>query len=78
MKFTLFRFMLKETADAVESVEIVTAEGEYQILNRSELSYGYRSSSFQGMNNLAAITAVTFRLKVSKSAKKNQQEYLAR
>lgn len=71
-------FMLKETADAVECVEIITSEGKYQILKRSDLSFGYRSSSFQGMNELAAITAVTFRLKVSQSAKKKQQKYLER
>lgn len=70
--------MLKETGDAVESVEITTREGEFKILNRKELSFGYRSSPFQGMRDLAAITAVTFQLKFSESAKKNQQEYLQR
>ena len=69
---------MKETADAVESVEIMTREGEYVILNRSELGFGYRWSSFRDMKELAAITAVTFKLKVSKTAKKNQQEYMER
>ncbi|KAH6825880.1 hypothetical protein C2S53_001296 [Perilla frutescens var. hirtella] len=68
----------QETADAVESVEIITSEGQRMILRRSDLDFRYRWSSFQGMNNLAAITAVTFQLKLSKSAKKNQQEYLER
>ncbi|XP_042041421.1 UDP-N-acetylenolpyruvoylglucosamine reductase-like [Salvia splendens] len=68
----------QETADAVESVEIMMREGECMILNRSELDFGYRWSSFRNMKELAAITAVTFKLKVSESARKNQQEYLER
>ncbi|XP_057809593.1 uncharacterized protein LOC131023946 [Salvia miltiorrhiza] len=70
--------MLKETGDAVESVEIMTSEGEYKILKRGDLSFGYRWSSFQEMSDLAVITAVTFKLKVLEIAKKNQQEYLER
>ncbi|KAG6412450.1 hypothetical protein SASPL_125129 [Salvia splendens] len=66
----------QETADAVESVEIMTRDGEYMTLNRSELGFVYRWSSFRDMKELAAITAVTFKLKVSESAKKNQQIYL--
>ncbi|KAG6412448.1 hypothetical protein SASPL_125127 [Salvia splendens] len=68
----------QETADAVESVEIMTREGECVIFKRSELGFGYRWSSFQDMKELAAITAVTFTLKVSESEKKNQQEYMER
>ncbi|XP_041998337.1 UDP-N-acetylenolpyruvoylglucosamine reductase-like [Salvia splendens] len=53
----------QETADAVESVEIMTRDGEYMTLNRSELGFVYRWSSFRDMKELAAITAVTFKLK---------------
>ncbi|KAL3640432.1 hypothetical protein CASFOL_015400 [Castilleja foliolosa] len=70
--------LLSETAAAVESIEIVTTKGEYKTIKRSDLSFGYRSSPFQDMNDLAAITAVTFQLKASQSAKKRQQEYLKR
>lgn len=69
---------LKETSDVVDSVEIITAAGEYRIMKRTEITFGYRSSPFQGMNDLAGITAVTFRLKSSETAKKRQQEYLER
>lgn len=37
-------------------MEIITSDGEYQILHRDELTFGYRSSIFQDMN-LAAIVA---------------------
>ncbi|KAL8034487.1 hypothetical protein ABFS82_12G031800 [Erythranthe guttata] len=68
----------QETSEAVECVELITTKGEYQILEKNNLSFGYRSSPFQGMNDLAAITAVTFRLDFSQSSRKNQQEYLER
>ena len=57
--------MLKQTADVVDSVEIVTTDGKFQTLNRVDLSFGYRSSPFQDMEDLAAIAAVTFRQKHS-------------
>ncbi|GFP91152.1 UDP-n-acetylenolpyruvoylglucosamine reductase [Phtheirospermum japonicum] len=68
----------QETVGAVESIEIITTKGEYKTIKRRDLNFSYRSSPFQDMNDLAAITAVTFRLKVSQSAKKKQQEYLKR
>ncbi|KAL3844879.1 hypothetical protein ACJIZ3_002282 [Penstemon smallii] len=68
----------QETGDVVECVEMITKEGEYRVMERSELSFGYRISPFQGMKDLAAITCVTFRLKCSNSARKMQQEYLKR
>ncbi|KAL3844880.1 hypothetical protein ACJIZ3_002283 [Penstemon smallii] len=68
----------QESGDVVESVEIITTEGEYRVMDRSELSFGYRLSPFQGMKDLAAISCVTFRLKCSKSARRRQQEYLER
>lgn len=46
----------QETADTIDTVEIITSDGEYQILHRDELTFGYRSSIFQDMN-LAAIVA---------------------
>ncbi|XP_059670584.1 uncharacterized protein LOC132316091 [Cornus florida] len=68
----------QETADVIDSVEIVTNEGKFQTLNRIDLDFGYRLSPFQDMDNLAAIVAVTFRLKHSESARRRQQEYLER
>ncbi|GFQ02580.1 UDP-n-acetylenolpyruvoylglucosamine reductase [Phtheirospermum japonicum] len=69
---------VQETAGAVESIEIITTKGEYKTIKRRDLSFSYRSSPFQDMNDLASITTVTFRLKVSQSAKKKQQGYLKR
>ncbi|KAJ0042188.1 hypothetical protein Pint_18772 [Pistacia integerrima] len=66
----------QETADAIDSVDIVTVEGELRTLDRNDLKFGYRSSSFQDMEDLAAIVAVTFRLKELGSATRKQQEYL--
>lgn len=68
----------QEIADTIDTIEIVTIEGKFQKLNRSEINFGYRSSSFQDMDDLAAIVAVTFQLKCSQSARKRQQEYLER
>ncbi|CAL5326003.1 unnamed protein product [Camellia sinensis] len=66
----------QETADVIDSIEIVTTEGKFQILNRTDLNFGYRTSPFQDMEDLAAIVAVTFQLKHSESARRRQQEYL--
>ncbi|PSR87818.1 UDP-N-acetylenolpyruvoylglucosamine reductase [Actinidia chinensis var. chinensis] len=68
----------QETADIVDSVEIVTTGGQFQTLLRVDLSFGYRSSPFQDMQDLAAIAAVTFRLRHSESARRKQLEYLER
>ncbi|MCD7470966.1 hypothetical protein HAX54_011219 [Datura stramonium] len=58
--------------------EIITNEGESRMLKEEKLNFGYRLSPFQEMKDLASITAVTFRLKFSKTARERQQEYLAR
>ncbi|KAI8020511.1 UDP-N-acetylenolpyruvoylglucosamine reductase [Camellia lanceoleosa] len=68
----------QETADVIDSIEIVTTDGKFQILNRTDLNFGYRTSPFQDMEDLAAIVAVTFQLKHSESARRRQQEYLER
>ncbi|XWS75465.1 hypothetical protein CRYUN_Cryun01aG0090800 [Craigia yunnanensis] len=57
---------------------IVKTEGNFQTLNRVDLSFGYRSSPFQDMKDLAAIISVTFRLQSSVSARKRQLELLKR
>ncbi|KAK6927945.1 UDP-N-acetylenolpyruvoylglucosamine reductase, C-terminal [Dillenia turbinata] len=68
----------QETADVIESVEIVTMDGIFHTLRGNELNFGYRFSPFQIMENLAAITAVTFKLEHSESARRRQLEYLER
>lgn len=75
---TYSRFTLQETADFVDSIEIVTTGGELQRLNRMDLKFGYRLSPFQDMKDLAAIVAVTFRLKQSELARRRQIEHLER
>lgn len=69
---------MKETSNSIESIDIVTTEGKFQALDRVDLSFGYRSSPFQDMKDLAAIVAVTFRLQGSESARKRQQELMKR
>ncbi|CAL9126429.1 unnamed protein product [Musa acuminata var. zebrina] len=68
----------QETGDVVDSVEIVTMDGELQVLRRSELVFGYRWSAFQDMKDLAAIVAVTFRLTPSTAATERQRAFLER
>ncbi|KAM0945835.1 putative UDP-N-acetylmuramate dehydrogenase [Dioscorea sansibarensis] len=68
----------QETGDVIESVEIVTMDGELRVLGRSELDFGYRWSSFQEMDDLAAILAVTFRLSPAPSARDRQKAFLER
>ncbi|KAL5743301.1 hypothetical protein ACOSQ2_026417 [Xanthoceras sorbifolium] len=68
----------QETGDVIDSVDIVTVKGTIQRLERNDLNFGYRSSTFQDMEDLAAIVAVTFRLQQSGSARRKQQECLGR
>lgn len=75
--FLFFRFS-KETAGVIDSVDIVTLGGKLQRVSRNDLKFGYRSSSFQDMKDLAAIVAVTFQLQESISARRKQREYLER
>ncbi|KAM5549682.1 hypothetical protein ABKV19_000885 [Rosa sericea] len=68
----------QETADSVHSVDIITKDGKCHSLSRSDLNFGYRSSPFQVMQELAAIIAVTFKLQQSESAKRTLYEYMER
>ncbi|KAL5726114.1 hypothetical protein ACHQM5_009184 [Ranunculus cassubicifolius] len=68
----------QETADIIDSVEFVSNDGRYRTLNRNDLTFSYRRSSFQDMDDLAAIITVTFCLTPSATAKSQQQTYLAR
>lgn len=68
----------QETGDVIESVEIVATDGEVRVLGRSELAFGYRWSTFQEMADLAAITAVTFRLTPAATARERQRAFLER
>ena len=69
---------MKETADVVDSVEIVKNDGSFQTLNRIDLKFGYRTSPFKFMKDLGSIVAVMFKLQPSGSAKRRLQEYLER
>ncbi|KAK9091313.1 hypothetical protein Sjap_024490 [Stephania japonica] len=68
----------QETSDTVNSVEIVTIDGERRVFDRNNLAFGYRWSCFQEMEDLAAIVSVTFRLKASSLSRARQQDYMAR
>ncbi|CAA0830036.1 Unknown protein [Striga hermonthica] len=68
----------QETADKVESIEIMSTNGELKTMKIYDLSFGYRKSPFQDMKDFAVVTAVTFRLKASQSSMQKQQEYAKR
>ncbi|KAF8407804.1 hypothetical protein HHK36_006940 [Tetracentron sinense] len=68
----------QESADAIDSIEIVTAGGKFRTLKRADLSFGYRLSPFRNMEDMAAIVAVTFRLGHSALSKGRLQAYLGR
>lgn len=62
---------------ADENVKDLVKQGLLlQATEKSGLCFGCRSSPFQDMNDLAAITAITFILKSSQSARKMQQQHL--
>ncbi|KAL5557828.1 hypothetical protein UlMin_034039 [Ulmus minor] len=67
-----------ETANAVDSIDIITIDGMLRRLHRANLSFGYRSSPFQDMEDLATIVAATFWLQCSGASKAILQEYLDR
>lgn len=69
---------MQETGDVVQRVELLTRDGEIRIMERSELGFGYRWSSFQEMVDLAAIVAVTFKLMPAAEARERQRTYLER
>ncbi|MQL92150.1 hypothetical protein Taro_024763 [Colocasia esculenta] len=68
----------QETSDCIESVQISTTQGWVRVLDRDDLTFGYRRSCFQEMEDLAAILAVTFRLTPSVSALEQQRRFLER
>lgn len=61
-----------ETCDSLCSVEYVSEAGELRTLSRAELSFGYRSSSFQQW--AGAIAAARFALTANALARKRQIE----
>jgi len=63
-----------ETQNALESVDYITEEGELVHFPREELSFSYRTSSFQNM--MGAIVAATFALVPSEEASHLQKELL--
>ncbi|XP_031499840.1 uncharacterized protein LOC116264057 isoform X2 [Nymphaea colorata] len=68
----------QEISDVIESVEIITINGEHRLIGRNDLLFYYRQSSFQKMQDLAAIVAVTFHLTPSSTSKTKAEEYLSR
>lgn len=64
-----------ETADCLEEVDYIDAEGHRKQLKRSELDFSYRSSSFQKWNG--AIAAARFSLVKGEQTLQKQRELLA-
>lgn len=65
----------RETADCLEEVDYIDAEGRLKQLKRGELDFSYRSSSFQ--NWKGAIAAARFSLTKGEQALQKQRELLA-
>jgi UDP-N-acetylmuramate dehydrogenase len=63
-----------ETADSLESVLYLWKTGEMREYHRSELTFGYRTSSFQSMDG--CIILAKFRLRVNEKARENQLKIL--
>lgn len=70
----------QETAQVLESVEIVTSQGARQMMarERGELVYGYRESPFQSMGAGTAVVAATFRLTADRGARQLQRSFMDR
>lgn len=62
----------KETCETLVSVDYVTEEGIHLLIPRSEIQFGYRTSSFQQMNGV--IAAASFQLVPSAEARTKQIE----
>jgi len=62
----------KETCECLTSVDFITERGELQIIKKEELSFSYRTSSFQRMTG--AIVGATFSLSPSTNARQKQIE----
>lgn len=60
----------RETCESLHSVEFLTEEGELLQLQRSDLSFSYRKSSFQSMPG--AIISATFHLEPAPLAREKQ------
>ena len=60
----------QETKDNLLEVSFVNEKGDLEILSKNQLSFSYRSSSFQ--KRKGAIVAATFGLEVSLEARKKQ------
>lgn len=68
----------QETAGVLKSVEVVTTSGNKHALPREKLSYSYRSSPFQTVQEFAAIASATFELTPSPTCRERQRNYLER
>ncbi|KAI3965911.1 hypothetical protein MKX01_010868 [Papaver californicum] len=68
----------QDISDAIYSVEILQTDGRLESVNQNDLAFSYRKSSFQDMEDLAAIVAVTFKLKPFPSAREQQKAYLTK
>jgi len=64
----------QETADTLYEVAYVTEKGEFMRLRKSELCFGYRTSSFQKWHG--AVVEGVFHLVASTTAKRVQREIL--
>ncbi len=63
-----------ETCEALQTIDFVTSKGELQHLQRNDLKFSYRFSSFQQMSG--AIVGATFQLLPSETARKMQIELI--
>lgn len=66
----------QETADTLVSVDLVTKDGEMRTVDRSTLSFNYRTSPFQGGEEI--VVGATFQLTPSAEAARRQRDLLDR
>lgn len=64
----------KETCEHLISIDFITEDGQLRKLDRSEIEFGYRYSSFQ--DQAGAIVAATFRLIPSSAARDKQLDII--
>ncbi len=64
----------KETFESLRSVSYLYESGEKREFQKEELSYGYRTSSFQSMKGF--ILSVSFRLEPKEDARKSQLDII--
>ena len=71
-------FSSQEMSSIVESVRVLTSDGETITMHHEDLSFSYRSSCFQRLPHCVAIVGATLRLAKSEAARGKQMQLMDR